>query len=169
VSWAKGVTRILWPSYVLSYPTARTRKPLVLLVIMHQLRLLRRAVGYGHSVHTGHGKPQHLPTHKGSCVTPDTLKQHKIKLFYHKPRYLTNGVATAEVTWKAGYEWPTDNETDNARVNACTAVNKAYRTTERIFSRQTHWESSWIGNDGNVLCFYYFFLKKTVFSKKNQS
>lgn len=87
MSWAKGVTRILWPSYVLSHTATRTRKHLVLLVTMHQLRVLRRAAGYRHSVHTGHGTPQYLPTHKGSCVTPERLKQHKIKLFCHKPLF----------------------------------------------------------------------------------
>ena len=90
VGWEKGVTRILRPSYVLSYTAARTGKHLASLVTMHQLSVLRRAVGYRHSVRTGHGTPQYLPTHKGSCVTRERLKQR---------RYLMNGVATVEVTW----------------------------------------------------------------------
>ena len=77
--WAKGVTRMLSRSYVLSYTAARTRKHLVLLVTMHQLSVLRLAVGYRHSVHTEH---THLSTYRhtrATALTPERLKQHKIK------------------------------------------------------------------------------------------
>jgi hypothetical protein len=49
-----------------------------------------------------------------------------------------------------------------------TCINKVrfvddimiYWTTERIFPRQTLFESLWFETDGNLLCFYYFFLKR---------